>query len=384
MSIQQRYTHFDNLRGLAMLAGVIFHAGLAYSPMARPVWPTADVVGSSAIDAVLWFLHLFRMPVFFLLAGFFAARTLENGGLRVLLKSRIKRVLIPLLLFWPILYLMMDWIIQWAVQSVDNQSPILKLIAVHLSNPESSTPPPTLMHLWFLYYLCLFYVFVWITRTLEWRLPIVSINTRPAFLLLGVPLLLSVGLIFAGIPFSAPESIFPQWWAVLIFGTFFALGMAFWQSNEWLTVLNRHRTKLLLASILLYAALFYLMQSSADISNPTLQRLLMMAFLESCIATWMTIWCVLAAQQYLSKQNRLFGALATSSYWIYLIHLPLLFVVQFILLDYSWHWLSKLFISIISTILVALVLEWIVVRPTPLRIVLLPRKHTLNQIEIRT
>ena len=42
MDAHGRLPAMDNLRALAMLAGVVFHAALAYSPLMHPIWPLAD------------------------------------------------------------------------------------------------------------------------------------------------------------------------------------------------------------------------------------------------------------------------------------------------------------------------------------------------------
>ena len=64
--------YMDHLRALAMLAGVLFHAALAYSPFdeaasSRPA--DAGRLGRS-VDALAWFVHMFRMPLFFVIAGY--------------------------------------------------------------------------------------------------------------------------------------------------------------------------------------------------------------------------------------------------------------------------------------------------------------------------
>ena len=43
----------DHLRALAMLAGVLFHAALAYSPLLHPWWPAADRQHSPVVDALV-------------------------------------------------------------------------------------------------------------------------------------------------------------------------------------------------------------------------------------------------------------------------------------------------------------------------------------------
>ena len=42
MQAGDRIHAMDNLRALAMLAGVVFHAALAYSPLMHMIWPPAD------------------------------------------------------------------------------------------------------------------------------------------------------------------------------------------------------------------------------------------------------------------------------------------------------------------------------------------------------
>lgn len=64
-ALQQRLHYLDNLRALAMIAGVFFHAALAYSPMLNTYWLSADTQQSSMVDVVGFFMHLFRMPLFF-------------------------------------------------------------------------------------------------------------------------------------------------------------------------------------------------------------------------------------------------------------------------------------------------------------------------------
>lgn len=48
-----------------MLLGVFLHAALAYCEPARAIWLATDAQGSVAIDSAIWFIHLFRMSLFF-------------------------------------------------------------------------------------------------------------------------------------------------------------------------------------------------------------------------------------------------------------------------------------------------------------------------------
>src|ERR1044071_8223814 len=105
-----RHHYMDNLRALAMLAGVAFHAALAYSVLIHPVWPLADAHPSRIVDVVAWFLPLFRMPLFFVISGFFAALLVGRGGMAGLFRNRLRRVLLPLVVFLPLVLFSMHWL----------------------------------------------------------------------------------------------------------------------------------------------------------------------------------------------------------------------------------------------------------------------------------
>ena len=83
-----RIHYLDNLRAVAMLLGVYLHAALAYAQPAQSVWLATDTTASVAIDASIWFIHLFRMGLFFLLSGYFAKLVIERKGIRHFIGSR--------------------------------------------------------------------------------------------------------------------------------------------------------------------------------------------------------------------------------------------------------------------------------------------------------
>ena len=95
-----RINYMDNLRALAMLLGIFFHASIAYNPMMANLWLSADTQHSEVMQMVAWFTHLFRMPVFFLIAGFFAMMLLEKRGIKGFLVHRFKRIGLPFIIFY--------------------------------------------------------------------------------------------------------------------------------------------------------------------------------------------------------------------------------------------------------------------------------------------
>ena len=86
----------DALRAFAMLLGIVLHGALAFIPGA---WVVTDVSVEGDGTPFAWLtmaIHGFRMPLFFLMSGFFTAMLWRQRGLRALVRQRAQRLLLPL------------------------------------------------------------------------------------------------------------------------------------------------------------------------------------------------------------------------------------------------------------------------------------------------
>lgn len=81
-----------------MLLGIVLHAMLAHVPTLRGIWPVTDAATSSGYEFLVAAIHGFRMPLFFMLSGFFTAMLWRRRGLKSLLWHRCKRILAPLMI----------------------------------------------------------------------------------------------------------------------------------------------------------------------------------------------------------------------------------------------------------------------------------------------
>jgi peptidoglycan/LPS O-acetylase OafA/YrhL len=361
MQHDDRLYYMDNLRALAMLAGVLFHAALAYSPLMHDYWPTADAGGSAWVDVLAWFVHLFRMPLFFVIAGFFAALLVRKRGIAGMMRNRLARVLLPFLIFLPLVYCSLMWLTAEAASSTRNISPVLAWIK-QISLEQGSLPlAPTVAHLWFLLYLMYFFVLVWVVSAFELkRLPSWLAHLR-LWMLVGVaPLLLVPALASVGAPWPAPEFFLPQLWALVFFGVYFALGYALFQRETLLDQLRPLTPFLLVSALAAYAVFLKFLGTSP----PGLSLHLLQSSLEAYAGLWMTLCCLQAGKDWLNGRSQVMRYLADASYWVYLVHLPLLFAIQYRLLDVAAGWQMKLGVSVLATSLLALASYQLLVRNT--------------------
>jgi peptidoglycan/LPS O-acetylase OafA/YrhL len=88
----------DALRAVAMLLGILIHGLLSFVPMPKGSWPVQDEFASESFGVVISAIHGFRMPLFFLISGFFTAMLWRKRGLKSLLRHRFKRIFLPLLI----------------------------------------------------------------------------------------------------------------------------------------------------------------------------------------------------------------------------------------------------------------------------------------------
>ncbi len=378
-TLQQRYHYLDNLRALAMIAGVFFHAALAYSPMLHTFWLSADSQQSPLVDMVGFFMHLFRMPLFFLIAGFFAAYLVAKRGMKGFIINRAKRVLLPLVIFLPLCLWAIVAAMLPAAISVENKSPILAMVAHAIANPADAppSPPPTTMHLWFLYVLIFLYLLTWASSVFDWsRMSEKLIQLKPLVFITGLPLLLMPGLLLVGSPLPAPDSFLPQLWAFGFFGLFFAAGYWMFKNDGLIEKFSGYCVWLLVGSVLLYTIYYQLIPKQILIPPAPVEIYIkiLLKLCEAFIAVWMTLVCLVLGGRFLSGASRSMRFMADSSYWIYIIHVPLLFALQYQLMDLNWSWFTKFGVSLAATLVIGVLSYILCVRWTPIGWMLNGRK----------
>ena len=124
----------DALRAVAMLLGIVLH-GL------MPFMPGLSVIRDTQTAGWVWILflgiHGFRMPLFFLVSGFFTAMLWQKRGVQAMLQQRSVRILLPCLLGTVTIVPLDTYVGRWAA----NYS---KRIAEKKQSAESKEKPDNL------------------------------------------------------------------------------------------------------------------------------------------------------------------------------------------------------------------------------------------------
>ena len=236
-----RFHSLDFLRAFALLMGVLLHVLMLFL---EPFDGSEPRLGASII--FIW-IHTWRMPVFMLLAGFFTALSLSKRNTGNYAVNRLIKLGVPLLLLWSL------------IPAIDEEATRLFKVPELISWLLYDVPfTLRLDHLWFLYYLLIFYSIILLVKTtlpsfysfiFDFKLSLsrVLMLWLPILILLS-PLNKPTGGIFGEIPITFGEI---HLGSMLFMASFFMIGMQAYKSSQFLE--NLQRTKFWLPNLIVFS-----------------------------------------------------------------------------------------------------------------------------------
>jgi len=366
----------DAVRGGALMLGVVFHACLPF--LVGPQLWIVDEAPSSELTIAFYVLHIFRMSIFFLLAGFFARMLLERRGVGGFIKNRLTRIAAPLAMFWPIVFTVLVAVLIWvSTRAAGGGGTTL---------PSAAPPSPLtveawpLTHLWFLYVLLFFYAGALVLRgvitlldrngALRARLvdPVVRViggAAAPMFLALPV----FAALYFApnwmawfGIP-TPDTGLIPNTTALICYGVAFGFGWLVNRQPAILQVWAKHWLSNLGLGVFCTVACL-MMLGTTPVLTPAVKGFDTSLYAGNyALAVWgWTLGIIGAAVKFMTRENAAVRYVADASYWIYIVHIPVLLVLQALLQPLDLPWFAKFPMTVGLTFAIAFVSYDLLVR----------------------
>lgn len=353
---ERRYFGLDALRGGMMMLGIVLHTAEMYLAAPTPQivpFPT-DRNNSLLFDLLFHFIHAFRMPVFFVLAGFFSALLVEKRGLWGTYKNRAARVLAPLAValvtILPLTVLLAVDFFLAAKYGVHDWLPDPKLLARMDREIAAAGHPvgqPAALHLWFLLYLLYFYLLLpvcrWLAGLARRRARAIgaALGAPATMLVLGLSTALTLwpyrgGQVLEGFIFFKPH--LPS---LAYYGSFFVLGYLLRDFPALFATAARHAG----GYALLAAALFPLSLYASHLDYAAAGAdagLHLAAVLANGLCTWALVYVFIGcAQRYFDREAPWILYASQSSYWVFLVHMPLVCLAAWWLVPYDLPALLK-------------------------------------------
>jgi glucan biosynthesis protein C len=351
---QERLHALDAVRGFALLLGIVFHATISFVPSPAKIWIVADSNPSTALAVLFFTIHAFRMTTFFLIAGFFARMSFHRRGAKAFISDRLKRIALPLLAGWPLVFAAILAVAAWAAIPTGGGH-----------GPATPRPPwPTfpkfpLTHLWFLYVLLEFYAGVLVLRagvvlvdqTGRIRLGIdrllsLVVRNPVAPVVLAVPVCIafvadSNWLMWFGIR-TPDSSLVTNAQALIGFGTAFGFGWLLHRQTELVRVLEQRCILNLCFAIGLIAASLAIARATPQLTPMKDYATKLAGAACYALATWTATFAVIGlALRFLSDFSAARRYIADASYWLYIVHLPIVMALQVAVSRLDWPWETK-------------------------------------------
>jgi peptidoglycan/LPS O-acetylase OafA/YrhL len=356
----------DALRIYAVILLIIFHTAMLFAFGTPYFIQNADL--SVEMLIFVFVVNIFHMPLFFFLAGMSTSYSLNFRTGKEYLKERLRRILIPLILgilivIPPIVYFeRRAW---WSATRYNSENFNGTFIEFYPLFFEIGTFD--YYHLWFIAYLFIFSL-VALKLFLRWKKDegkqkISSMAEKfgkgKKIFLFSLPLIIfnvSLRWIFPGISklFIDDLANVLSYLSIFIFGFLIVSDSRFEKSID-----RNKKVALTLAIITSFIVIIFLGPGYDPFGNPVGYAIYWTSFSFSG-------WCWLIAiygygKKYLTKQNSYINYLSKIALPMYIIHLTVIIMIGFYVLQWEAHWAIKFLIittsSLIITILLCIIIK---------------------------
>ena len=334
---ERRYFGLDALRGGMMMLGIVLHGAMLYLAAPPPMMPIpTDRNNALVFDLIFAFIHSFRMPTFFVLAGFFTSLLVERRGIWGTYRDRARRVLAPLaagiVTILPLTALLLfDFMLsaRFGTHDILPDRQALRALGQEIAAKGVAADGPSLGHLWFLYYLCFFYLLIPLCRflarcTAKYGEGVTRWLVSP-YLLLGFALYTSATLwpFHGGQVHEGFIALKPHLPSLIYYGSFFVFGYLFHRHREFLQALPRNVPAWAGLALLLFPVALYASHLDNGARGASFQ-LHLCAVLANGLCTWTLIYLFMgSALRFFDRESPWILYVSQSSYWVFLVHMPL-------------------------------------------------------------
>ena len=388
-----RYHGLDALRGTAMLLGIVLHAALPYIPNVEAFWPV-DESSSPLIATIFLFIHIWRMPLFFILAGFFANLVISRRSWKSWWGNRLLRVGLPIIVFFPLMSLTLPWIFTYGGT---------REFVFFYSNEGQP------FHLWFLWHLLIFMIVTCVFR-FPYLLGVRVLNgfNRIGWSFIGsflhrsrstlsvplfrsrYPVVLMILCTITSLPTQGELIVNP-----IVSGLYFTMGFTLYGNASLFAFMKVRWRSYFLGGIVSFT--LYMMLESRN-SSPDIYgaNLTGNEYFKAILATFVvitvsvkTISAVLFSYAFVGLAEKHFGSynprvkfISDGAYWMYLIHLPIVTFITFFMFNLQIPIEIKFVTAILMTSIICMITYKIFVRSTPIGILLNGKNHPFQATKL--
>lgn len=355
---QQRIDTFDNTRIMASLLNVVLHVLVPFMVYSTGMWPFS--FGNSEIilpDIIVFIIHNSNMNVFFFMSGFFSVFLMKKSkNLNSFITNRFQKIIVPFLMAWIILIplILLSFPIAFDIKHHPFQVNFhawlyeVKYLFFKYKVPTG--------HLWFMFYWCIYFVifillnyFEHTKKLIEKVSSIIQPNT-------GIFLLILVSFICRTF---TPDSIIlnplgamPELHSLIYYLLYYLIGCLtyYWAIKN---IKPHLKPKQILAFSILSTVITLVCLHFIKLNLHNSFPLKFTLLLFSTTSSISNSICIVLLSKKI-KLDKLPKLLLESTYWVYIVHIPILIFIQLLFYYFNLEMGWSLILSLIIPYLLCL------------------------------
>jgi hypothetical protein len=343
----ERVYSLDALRGIMMLLGLIIHTAITYGTLNfGDAWNLKDPESTNYVfDLIVGYIHVFRMPVFMVAAGYFGALLFYKKGGGAMLRNRFNRIFLPLaagvLLIYPLIRFAFSYSNEAFAGAPDAWNQSVSYII------SGGFLPFKTAHLWFIYYLILFSVAGFLIATIFNKKSRISDLLNDVFKkitlnfwlrLISSSFVVFICLYWMESTFLKTNNSFTIEWSVFFtYFMFYSTGWMFYRTDCLMQLSKNAWIQLAIATLLFLAVPLTPWPNETWVL--TAQQILIAISTSLFVFGFIALFLV-----YFHAYSRTLAYLMESAYWVYIIHLPIVAFIPGLLAPFALNIVAKFLI----------------------------------------
>ena len=373
-SKNDRKYFIDWLRIGLIISVFFFHVGMIFRP---EQWHVNSAESFPFLDPIMWWLHLWRMPLLFLVSGVGTYYAIGKRTSWQYLKERFTRLYIPFTFgFFTLVPLMVY------VERIDNYSSFWEYIPHMFDGGPYPIGNISWHHLWFILYL--FIISLLITPFLNYtksghynmvRAKLIAITTKKMGLNWLLPVIILSQVILRQYFPNSTHALYNDWAYFTYYLLFFISGFMLFTSDKVITKLENDR-RLYLYQTSIFTVILFLLPTI--FGQPSTVQDYFRGITEMIISLSCGLTAIAYAKAYFNKDHKYRKNLNQAIYPFYLLHQPALIFIGYVLLKLEISYLSQAILITVFSLTFIIVSYVIILKFNFLRVVFGLKKKAPN------
>lgn len=370
-SESKRKYFIDWLRIGLIISVFFFHVGMIFRP---EQWHVNSAESFPFLDPMMWWLHLWRMPLLFLVSGIGTFYAIGKRTSWQYLKERFRRLYIPFTFgFFTLVPLMVY------VERIEAYSSLWDFIPHMFDGGPYPVGNISWHHLWFILYL--FIISILITPFLNYtksghynmvRGKLIQIVSKTMGLNWLLPIIIVSQIILRQYFPNSTHALYNDWAYFTYYLLFFISGFMLFTSDKVINALANQRRLYLYQTIIFTVLLFSL---PSIFGEPSIIQDYSRGITEMIISLSCGLTAIGYFKKYFNKDHKYRKVLNDAIYPFYLLHQPALIFVGYVVLEWNISYSIQAFLITILSLLFILTCYAIIIRFNFLRLVFGMKKN---------